>query len=112
MDNRWEWMAYSACRNEDPRMFDNEEDAAQPPERVKNICVSCSVRTECLALHKYDNYGIWGGTTKTQREELRAEHTQAVCPACIGTLIYRRENTEVCLGCGISWISNAVPVRL
>jgi hypothetical protein len=112
MDNSWAWMEQSACKHSDPTLFDNDEDDEYPPEEVKRICVSCPVRGKCLSLHKYDNYGIWGGMTRNQRDVLRSEHTQVVCPACAGRLIARRGKEEICLGCGISWVYYVNKVKL
>ena len=42
-------------------------------ERAKAICRGCAVRTQCLqhALAAED-FGVWGGTTASEREVLRA----------------------------------------
>jgi hypothetical protein len=112
MENRWAWMRQSACKDSDPKLFDNDTDAQSPPYEAKRICDGCQVRAECLSLHIYDYHGIWGGTTNTQRVALRSEHTRTSCPACIGQLIIAQEDTEVCLSCGISWISNVKMVKL
>jgi WhiB family redox-sensing transcriptional regulator len=40
--------------------------------RVKQICVGCPVRTECLAdaLDNRTEFGVWGGMTERERRAL------------------------------------------
>lgn len=64
-----DWAAQAACRTADPdTLF--VQGAAQ--NRVKAICVGCSVRTECLAdaLDNRVEFGVWGGMTERERRAL------------------------------------------
>lgn len=64
-----EWTSVAACKTTDPdELF--VQGAAQ--NRVKTICVSCSVRTECLAdaLDNNIEFGVWGGMTERERRAL------------------------------------------
>jgi WhiB family redox-sensing transcriptional regulator len=63
------WTARSACRSADPdTLF--VQGAAQ--NRAKLLCMSCPVRTECLAdaLDNRVEFGVWGGMTERERRAL------------------------------------------
>jgi WhiB family redox-sensing transcriptional regulator len=62
-----DWAARGACRTTDP---DFVQGAAQ--NRAKAICMSCSVRTECLAdaLDNRIEFGVLGGMTERERRAL------------------------------------------
>ena len=65
-----DWAAQAACRTTDPdTLF--VQGAAQ--NRVKAICLGCTVRTECLAdaLDNNVEFGVWGGMTERERRALR-----------------------------------------
>lgn len=67
-----EWTAHAACATMDPELF-----ASVRPEdesRAKQICMTCPVRTECLAdaLDNKEAHGIWGGMTPRERAALLA----------------------------------------
>ena len=70
-----EWPSQGACRGEDPdALF--VQGAAQ--QQAKQVCLSCPVRSECLA-HALDTrteFGVWGGTTERERRQLLREHPQ------------------------------------
>ena len=64
-----DWPANAACRTTDPdALF--VQGAAQ--NRAKALCMSCSVRTECLAdsLDNRVEFGVWGGMTERERRAL------------------------------------------
>lgn len=64
-----QWAESGACRNTDPdALF--VQGAAQ--NRAKNVCLSCVVRTECLAdaLDNRIEFGVWGGMTERERRAL------------------------------------------
>jgi len=64
-----DWTAVSACRTADPdRLF--VTGAAQ--NGAKAVCLTCPVRTECLAdaLDNRVEFGIWGGMTERERRAL------------------------------------------
>ncbi len=69
MSNTYDWASRGACRTADPdTLF--VQGAAQ--NRVKNVCMSCPVRTECLAdaLDNRIEFGVWGGMTERERRAL------------------------------------------
>lgn len=92
-----DWAASGACRTSDPdALF--VQGAAQ--NRAKAVCLTCPVRTECLAdaLDHRVEFGVWGGMTERERRALlkrrpnvrswrrlletaRAEHERATMPA-------------------------------
>ena len=67
--NTYEWASRGACRTADPdSLF--VQGAAQ--NRAKAVCMSCPVRTECLAdaLDNRIEFGVWGGMTERERRAL------------------------------------------
>ena len=69
-----DWRHDASCKNEDKRHFYAHEEGERIaiPERIIQMCESCSVKLECLnhALD-FENYGYWGGTTAKERREMR-----------------------------------------
>jgi len=64
-----DWTSVAACRNTNPdELF--VPGAAQ--NRVKSVCMRCTVRTECLAdaLDSATEWGVWGGMTERERRAL------------------------------------------
>jgi len=69
------------CANSDPETFfakDYYDDLGKPfsvyeNERfVKSICAECPLKIECLQFAiKTSQHGIWGGTTESERRDLR-----------------------------------------
>jgi WhiB family redox-sensing transcriptional regulator len=75
----WDWQLDAACRGLDTETFfhpDNE----RGPRRVareaaaKAVCARCPVIRECAAhaLRAREPYGVWGGLSETEREEILA----------------------------------------
>ncbi|WP_405014645.1 WhiB family transcriptional regulator [Kitasatospora sp. NBC_01539] len=76
-EHHWNWQLHAACRTLDSSLFfhpsgergrahDGRERAA------KQVCAGCPVREACLAhaLHVKERYGVWGGLTEDERQEL------------------------------------------
>lgn len=67
---RDDWQARGLCRGVEPEVFFpiSEEDSA----RAKEICAACSVREQCLAfsLTNRERYGVWGGVTEKERQQM------------------------------------------
>lgn len=64
-----DWVLQAACRGVDPdELF--VTGAAQ--NKAKQRCMSCRVRTECLAeaLDNAVEFGVWGGMTERERRAL------------------------------------------
>jgi WhiB family redox-sensing transcriptional regulator len=64
-----DWTSNAACNSADPdELF--VTGAAQ--NGAKTVCMSCPVRTECLAdaLDNRVEFGVWGGMTERERRAL------------------------------------------
>ncbi|GJF29559.1 transcriptional regulator WhiD [Kitasatospora sp. NE20-6] len=81
----WDWQLSAACRGVDSSLFfhpEGERGAARSSREAsaKEVCMRCPVRAECAAhaLAVREPYGVWGGLTEDEREELlgRARNRQ------------------------------------
>ena len=73
----WEWQTQALCREASPDMFFHPEGERGPSrvtrdERAKALCARCPVLQECRthALTVREPYGVWGGLTEQEREEI------------------------------------------
>jgi WhiB family redox-sensing transcriptional regulator len=73
---------------------------------AKAYCQRCRVVTQCLewALNHNEN-GIWGGTTEPERRALKRGGERRSCPGCLNTLIFTDDLSNVCVSCGLSWLT-------
>jgi WhiB family redox-sensing transcriptional regulator len=75
-------MKQGACRGLDPELFfpltEFGQGAAQAA-LAKSVCRRCPVQMQCLAwsLETGQEFGVWGGTTESERRALRREATNA-----------------------------------
>ena len=73
---RWEWQLAALCRGRDDLFFhphgEREPARSDRESAAKGLCARCPVRRECAdhALLMAEPYGVWGGITETEREEL------------------------------------------
>ncbi len=75
----WDWQLLGLCRGEDPNMFFHPE-GERGPARInrdtsaKAVCGACPVKVQCAqhALAVREPYGVWGGLTEDEREEIYA----------------------------------------
>jgi hypothetical protein len=70
------WMDDATCSQIDPeRWF---PDAGDNPD-AKAVCANCPARIPCLkyALDNNERFGIWGGTSASDRERMRQKGTAA-----------------------------------
>ena len=73
---RWEWQLAARCRGRDDLFFhphgEREPSRSTRENAAVEVCRHCPVRRECLdhALATREPYGVWGGMTEAQREEL------------------------------------------
>ena len=70
------WKARAACRSMSPELFFPAGTTGAAFDEItaaKDVCFGCDVRTDCLrfAVSSNQEFGIWGGTTKEERRELR-----------------------------------------
>ncbi|MGP4089464.1 WhiB family transcriptional regulator [Streptomyces sp. KR55] len=73
----WDWQLGAACRGVDSSIFfhpEGERGVARSAREnsAKEVCMRCPVRVECAAhaLTVREPYGVWGGLTEGEREEL------------------------------------------
>ena len=70
-----DWHTRAACKGLTPDLFFPSVGGNKPSTDAIRVCATCPVRTECLneALKcpPMDDYGVWGGTTVTQRQQIR-----------------------------------------
>ncbi|OXM67019.1 WhiB family transcriptional regulator [Amycolatopsis vastitatis] len=73
----WDWQLEGSCRGMDSASFfhpDGERGPARARReaRAKAVCLSCPVlemcRSHALAVH--EPYGIWGGLSESERENI------------------------------------------
>lgn len=78
-DAQWYWQDHGACRSADPLLFfhpQNERGSSRlrRDRTAKRICAECSVRMECAdyAVRAREPYGVWGGLSEEEREQIYA----------------------------------------
>lgn len=76
-DATWFWQEEGACREADPSVFfhpQNERGLSRirRDRAAKAVCAGCSVRIECAdyAIRAREPYGVWGGLTEEEREQI------------------------------------------
>ena len=81
----WEWQQQGACREVSPDVFFHPEGERGPSrarriQRAKAVCGTCPVLLTCRehALRVREPYGIWGGLTEDEREEIYRGEVQPV----------------------------------
>ncbi len=73
-----DWQLMGLCRGNHshlffpPSTFERKDERERREIRAKAICQVCPVQSSCVeyALDIREPYGIWGGTTETDRKEL------------------------------------------
>ena len=75
--DRWEWQHAGACRDEDTALFFHPEGERGPRRSnreaaAKAVCARCPVLERCRehALATREPFGVWGGLSEDDREEL------------------------------------------
>lgn len=71
-DDRFGWREGAACAKPGAPLMDPSDSDVVGVDRAKAWCRRCPVAGECLreALDRREPYGIWGGTTGTEREDM------------------------------------------
>ena len=74
---QWEWQLQGRCRSEDNELFFHPEGERGPRRAnreasAKAVCRGCPVLMLCRkhALESREPYGIWGGLSESEREQL------------------------------------------
>jgi WhiB family redox-sensing transcriptional regulator len=80
LSDNWEWQLFGACRKQDTELFFHPEGERGPrrdgrESAAKAVCATCPVH----ALAAREPYGVWGGLSEHEREDLIAAggHQQA-----------------------------------
>lgn len=71
-----DWHLDAICTQTDPDLWFPEK--SQRPIAAITICHQCPAQAPCLeeAITNYEPHGIWGGTTPTERREIRRQRRQ------------------------------------
>jgi WhiB family redox-sensing transcriptional regulator len=80
----WEWQLHGACRQQDPALFFHPEGERGPRRAnreaaAKAVCGTCPVLRACRehALAVREPYGVWGGLSEHDREDVYAREVTA-----------------------------------
>lgn len=72
----WDWQRHALCRGMDVSLFcspsgERGERRRAREEKARAVCMNCPVREDCArtALHRGEQYGMWGGLTEQERQE-------------------------------------------
>lgn len=83
MAELWEWQYEGLCRTTNPDTFFHPEGERGPSRRLRDarakaICEQCPVIRQCAehALAVQEPYGVWGGMTEEEREEIYRERAR------------------------------------
>ena len=76
---KWEWQLLGSCRGEDTELFFHPEGERGPSRAnreaaAKAVCATCPVLLACRehALASREPYGVWGGLSEHEREDVVA----------------------------------------
>jgi WhiB family redox-sensing transcriptional regulator len=79
-----DWPSHAACRGLDTEQFFHPENERGPrrlarERAAKAVCARCPVIDACAeqALRLREPYGIWGGLSETERDEILARRRRA-----------------------------------
>lgn len=66
------WDTDALCGQTDPEAFFPEKGGST--REAKKVCMACDVRERCLAwaLANDERFGIWGGLSRSERQEIQA----------------------------------------
>jgi len=76
-----EWIKDAACRGMNVEVFYLEHGHSDKAKIAKAICATCPVRVECAeyAIDTCEAFGIWGGLSPKERQQIRSERGYAAC---------------------------------
>lgn len=77
----WEWQLQGACRTVDSELFfhpygEREPSRSRRERAALAVCGTCPVLLQCrtYALQAREPYGVWGGLTETDRQDILSGH--------------------------------------
>lgn len=83
----WQIRERGACRDADPDLFHPEKDRRRKTKKAVAICRGCPVRVDCLeaalGVPESRDWGVFGGTTRQERSQLRKERNVATPPGSV-----------------------------
>lgn len=107
---RWMSSPDRKCHKEPLETFftqgDDHDEPHYPSPRARELCNRCPFRPDCLqfALNNDVDYGVWGGMSAFQREQISRKQSRKRCPSCgRSDTIIQENNDEICMSCCISW---------
>jgi len=62
-----DWHERAACRGAGSDWWFPSSNAKAKYAKARRVCMSCSVRSECLDWGVGEEFGMWGGMTETER---------------------------------------------
>lgn len=68
------WHSSAACRGRTAEMF---PETTAGVSKARQICAACPVRAECAASCVQEQFGMWGGLSMREREDLRKQRRVA-----------------------------------
>lgn len=73
------WAEDALCAQVDYGLFFPDTGAHGTVAMAKRICARCPVQTQCLdyALTHMERFGVWGGTSPKQRQQLRRSASES-----------------------------------
>ena len=87
----YEWQMRGACRGMDSGFFFHPEGERGPARanreaRAKEVCQRCPVLEQCRrhALTVHEPYGVWGGLSESDRDEIIRGHDRTLRVADTG----------------------------
>ena len=90
----WEWQVKGSCRGADATEFFHPENERGSSRRrreaqAKRFCAQCPVTRRCLdfALASREPYGIWGGKSVTERDEILHRAPSSAIPEPVNALV-------------------------
>jgi WhiB family transcriptional regulator, redox-sensing transcriptional regulator len=103
MFQRQPWMTEGLCKGSSASFFPSETrtnrvSADKYAEAVK-VCQSCPVIQECREYGKDERFGVWGGTTPSNRSPRRPARNDRRCGTAAGYSYHRRQGQVVCPEC-------------
>ena len=98
-----EWIDQAGCRNLDPETFFPEPSDKPAVLAATLVCSECPVRPQCETHYIDERYGIFGGRTPKEREDIRfglkRPWTPArwfACPHCGRDVATRDPRQKLC----------------
>lgn len=97
--NREPWQDQALCAQVDPEIF--FPDKSGSARQAKAICATCPVQTRCLefALERNERYGVFGGMTERERQELKKPRPVGLCRNGHDTRVVGMDERDYCRQC-------------